>query len=103
MSAVQIARSPKKTVMKKIADLAPMVFVREKLDQDYAVTLGLLYSAGEEVKPIIITKSNVIVEGRHRIEGRLLAGFDDIECEVIDDMPRKDLIREAINANLGGS
>lgn len=91
-----------KQVMVKIADLIIDVFVREKTDPEYVFHLATLYEAGVEMDPIEITLSKHVIEGRHRIEAANLVGRTEINAIIGPDRQRKDMIADAMIANLGG-
>lgn len=101
MSAVQTAK--RKIVKVKLSDLSVDVFVREKTDPDYVVHLAIMFESGVAFEPIEITRSNRVIDGRHRIEAARLAELTEIDAVIVDDMPRKEMIARAMNANLGGS
>ena len=97
------ALAKRKTKTVKLEDLQVDVFVREKTDPDYVVHLAIMYESGHPIAPIEITKSNRVIDGRHRIAAAQLANLTEIEAYVEDDMPRKEMIARAMSANLGGS
>jgi len=43
------------------------------------------------VKPILITKNNMIISGHRRVEVCKILGITEIECEIVDDDPIKQL------------
>jgi DNA-binding transcriptional MerR regulator len=86
-----------------LKDLKTNLFVRSRLDQDWAIHLGELLDAGEKLKPIEINQENVVIDGRHRIEAHELNNLTEIEYTVTHTKDENDLIARAYRANLGGS
>lgn len=92
-----------KTKTVKIADLSTNLFVRWQLNQDHAIHLGELLAEGVKLPPIEITKDNMVIDGRHRIEAHDLNRHDTIEATVVDVSGETELISRAYRANLGGA
>lgn len=97
------AQAKKKIIVVPIASLTIDTFVRQAVDPDYIVHLAALYEAGESLDPIVITKSNRVIDGRCRIQAAQLARLTELPAEVRDDMPKKEVLMNALTANLGGS
>ncbi len=97
----------KKTETVKLADLHVNLFVRKVLDQDHALYLGELISAGVEMnEPIEVTEQNglcEIVDGRHRREGYELAGVSEVKVKVLEFDNEVEMIAYAYRKNTGGS
>lgn len=87
----------------QIAELQRNLFVRDALNQNHAIMLGMLLEAGEELPPIQVTADKIIVDGRHRTAGHELAGRKEIQAEVVQFDSEAEMIAYAYKANTGGS
>ena len=101
-SVVSVALHKQKPVKVPIADIIIDVYVREKTDPEYVFHLATLYEAGVEMNPIEVTESLRLIEGRHRVEAANLAGLTEIDTIITPDRPRKQMIADAMMANIGG-
>ena len=98
---------------KKLIDtIETNLFVRNRLDQDWAIQLAELLDAGTSLSPIKITQNNfypemekkwLMVDGRHRIEAHLLLNLTEIDYEIVQVRNEQELIALAYKSNLGGS
>lgn len=73
--------------------------VREKINEDWACTLGELLEAGKELPPIDINDLMEILDGRHRVQGAVLAGRDTIMANVHKGLVGKNALLFSANAN----
>lgn len=87
----------------KISELKPNLFVRQAINDDHVLFLAGLLEGGVKLPPIEITKDNVVVDGRHRIEAHKIVDRDEIDYKVVDAESDTELIGMAYRANLGGA
>lgn len=85
-----------------LRDLTTDFDVRKKLNDSHVYNMALLYEAGEELPPIIITKGMKIIDGRHRKAAMELAGRQVARCIIATETDECVLITEALKANVGG-
>ncbi len=93
-----------KVIEAKIADLHPLFYVRQKLDDDYVLTLASMIEGGVELEPIRITRDMGIIDGRHRIAAHDMNNLLTIKAvveDVGDDFLA--LMARAVSYNVGGS
>lgn len=89
----------------KIAELKESFFVREKLNQDWAIDIGLGLKASVKYPAILVAGPGPshmeIIDGRHRKEGHILADMIEINCVFVDGINTEaELIAAAFRANL---
>jgi hypothetical protein len=92
-----------KTVIVPIKDLKIDLFVRQELNHDHAIYLGLLIENGVKLPAIKMTPDHTVVDGRHRIEAYVLNNLTEIEAEIVEFDSEIELISCAYRANTGGA
>lgn len=92
-----------KTIEVHLKDLTTKFDVRKKLDDSHVYNLAMLYEAGEELPPIVITKQMEIIDGRHRKEAMELAGRQVANCIISSEVEEGAIIVSALKANVGGA
>ncbi len=102
MSSRSRSRSRGRVVTRKIEDLKIKCYVRKELDQDHVLHLAELLEDGVNLDPIQITKGNIVVAGRHRIEAHLLVDRETIRCELVQVSDEVEMISMAFKENAGG-
>jgi len=86
-----------------VKDLQVNLFVRHALNQDHALALAELIEAGENLPPIKVTESLIVIDGRHRKEAYDILDIKSVTVEVIDVSDESELIAMAYKANVGGA
>lgn len=92
-----------KSVVKKLSEIRETFFVRTGLNPDRVKMFVDLYESGAKVPRIRITEDGQLIEGRHRKAALEQLGRTETECEVSQNKHRRELLIEALEANLGGS
>lgn len=78
-------------------------FVRQHLNQDHVRHLAQLYEAGTKLPPLIVTRENQIIDGRHRLAALRLLDKKAADVEWSDETNRAMNLVDALQANIGGS
>ncbi|MBI2086590.1 MAG: ParB N-terminal domain-containing protein [Candidatus Zambryskibacteria bacterium] len=92
-----------RSVTRTIKDLVEDFYVRQELNHDWALQLGLLVDSGVELEPIYITRDGKVIDGRHRIEAHELAKKTEIRCKIVEADDDVEFVVFALKCNLGGS
>lgn len=87
----------------KISEIKPNLFVRQQINPDHVLFLAGLIEGGVELPPIELTKHNVLIDGRHRIQAFEMNNRDEIPYKVVEVEGDVEMISRAYRANLGGS
>lgn len=98
-----MSKTVSRTVIRKVEDLVVNCYVRRELNQEHAIHLGELIEEGVRLPPILITKGNVVVDGRHRIQGYELNGIKTVKCQIVQVSDEIELISCSYRANTDGS
>lgn len=78
-------------------------FVRQRLDDDHVLHLATLYEAGVKLPAVQITRSDAIIDGRHRVAALRMLDRTDVDVEWVDEADRGIILCQALKANTGGS
>jgi hypothetical protein len=92
-----------KIIEVEITKLKDSFDIRNTLNQDHVLFLWSLIDAGTELPPIKITKDFSIIDGRHRRIAYEHAGIPMIKAEVVDTDSTIEIVKQAIEANMGGA
>lgn len=92
-----------KVIEVEIRKLKDSFDIRSTLNQDHILFLWSLIDAGQELPPIKITKDYSIIDGRHRRVAYEHAGIPIIKAEVIDSDSTIEIIKQCLEANMGGA
>jgi ParB-like chromosome segregation protein Spo0J len=93
----------RRSVTRKISDLLIKCYVRAKLDEEWVMHLAELIQNKVSLPPILITRDNVVIDGRHRVEAHQLNDLKEIVCEIVDITDEINLISQAFKENTGGA
>lgn len=79
-----VPKTAQKTGVIALDQLKIETYVRVKLSDDRIMHFALLFEGGaeKEIPPIQITPDFSVIDGRHRIEGAILAGKKEISRRV---------------------
>jgi hypothetical protein len=93
----------KKIVQVKLSDLKDSFYIRTKLNDDRLQYLWSLREGGVKLPPILITKDNKIVWGRHRVYvEKELMNNDTIEAEITEEEDFLTLVKMSYEENSEG-
>jgi len=78
-------------------------YVRQHTNDDHVIHLAGLIRDGVKLPPILVTREDVVIDGRHRLHAHRLCDKAGIEVEYVDDTDKGSIIAHALRANVGGS
>jgi len=73
------------------------------LNQDHVLHLAELYESGVELPPVLVTRTGILVDGRHRVEALDMLGRKAVPVNYSDETEEAELVFRAMRANVGGS
>lgn len=82
----------------KIADIKVVdeLYPRFALDNDAVER----YRMGiENLPPIVLSKSNILIDGKHRLRAYQLSAVEEIEAEILGIVDKAEILKEAIRRN----
>ncbi len=91
---------PKKSIRMRIDQIQETFCVRKDLNQDRVLMFMQVMEDGGIIEPIEVSEDSLeLVDGRHRLQAHRECGCHEIECVLIAQRPRSELIARAFMAN----